>query len=119
MDIIMILRCVRPDKVDEFLASYHASAPNHPDFGGETLTRLDSSAALPPALRSLPLKCNCDDCITFLNIAIWRSAASFVAAFNPTTTHTPAIECCERLRLVLTVQAGHVSTANPAFNLPI
>ena len=112
MDVILILRCVKRDKITEFLASYNAQQPNHPDFVRETLTQLNSSLVLPPALRSLPLGCNCEDCVTFLNIAEWRSAAAFAAAFNPQTTHDPTIECCDRLRLVLASRATHGEAFN-------
>jgi hypothetical protein len=119
MDIVIVLRCVKRDKKSEFLKSYAAQTPKSPDFIRETLTELNSSADLPPALRSLPLGCNCENCITYLNIAEWRSAAAFVAEFSPTTTHNPDIECCDRLRLVLTSRASHENKTGEIDNVAI
>jgi hypothetical protein len=101
MVIVLIRRCVQRDKETEFLASYSWEKPNNPGFIDETLTKLDSSADLPESMRSLPVGCN--DCVTYLNIARWRSAEEFRRHFKPQTMHDPKIECSDRLRAVFDV----------------
>jgi hypothetical protein len=92
---------VRREKEPEFLASYNREKPTHPGFIEETLTKLNSSDELPESMRSLPI--GCGDCITYLNIARWRSAEEFRQHFNPQTMHSPEIECSDRLRAVFEV----------------
>jgi len=68
MVIVLIRRCIPPDKIDEFLASYKGQKPtNNPEFLGEDLARVDTSAALPEALRNFPV--SGENCITFINVA--------------------------------------------------
>jgi hypothetical protein len=67
MVIVLVRRCARPDKIDEFLASYRQQKPtDNPDFLGEDLTRVDASAVLPEALRNFPL--SGENCVT---LSMW------------------------------------------------
>jgi heme-degrading monooxygenase HmoA len=101
MMIILIRRCVKRDKEQEFLASYNREKPNHPGFIDETLTKLSDSTDLPRSMRSL--KIGCEGCVTYLNIARWRSAEEFRDHFKPQTTHDPQTECSDRLRAVFEI----------------
>ena len=101
MVIVLVRRCVRPDKEEEFLARYQTEKPQNPDFIGETLTKVEDSSTLPDALRSLPI--NGPNCVTYLNIASWKSAEAFRQHFDPATMHDPSIEVSDRLRVVLNV----------------
>jgi hypothetical protein len=101
MVIVLIRRCVRRNKEPEFLSSYSREKPDHPDFITETLTKLNNSDELPESLRSLSI--GCEDCVTYLNVAQWKSAESFRQHFNPRTMHDPNIECSDRLRAVFEV----------------
>jgi|SRR5580658_2696312 heme-degrading monooxygenase HmoA len=101
MVIVLIRRCVKRDKEKEFLASYNHEKPNNPGFIDETLTKLNDSPNLPDAMRSL--KVGCEDCVTYLNIARWRSAEEFRDHFKPQTTHDAKIECSDRLRAVFEI----------------
>jgi hypothetical protein len=42
-------------------------------------------------------------CVTYLNVARWKSAAAFAEAFSPQTMQDPAFEVSDRLRIVLDV----------------
>ena len=101
MVIVLIRRCVKRDKDEEFLESYNREKPNYPGFIEETLTRLVTLDDLPELMRSLPI--GCDDCVTYLNVARWRSAKEFKEHFNPKTMHDPDIECSDRLRAVFEI----------------
>jgi hypothetical protein len=81
MVIILVRRFVRPDRERRFLASYRDQAPiDDPAFLGETLTRLNDAAELPADMKSLPL--GTARCVTYLNIAKWRSWESFEKHFS-------------------------------------
>lgn len=99
MVIVMIRRCVKRDKEGDFLASYKGQKPDHPDFIDETLTKINNSSELPEPLRSWSI--DCGDCVTYVNIARWKSVKSFEAHFKPKTMHDPKIECSDRIRVVL------------------
>jgi hypothetical protein len=43
------------------------------------------------------------DCVTYLNVARWRSAEDFREHFKPKTMHEADVECSDRLRAVLEV----------------
>jgi hypothetical protein len=103
MVIVLIRRCVRPDKIDEFLASYKKQKPtNNPEFLDEHLTRVDTSAALPEALRNFPISGN--DCITFINVARWKTIEAFEKEYSPKPGYyDPAIEVGPRVRAILNV----------------
>ena len=101
MVIILIRRCVKPDKEAEFLASYNRDKPTHRGFIDETLTKLNDSKSLPESMRSLDV--GCKDCVTYLNVARWQSAQDFHDHFKPQTMHDPDIECSDRLRAVFEV----------------
>jgi hypothetical protein len=101
MVIVLIRRCVRRDREENFLASYKKEKPEHPDFIDETLTKVNESDELPQPMRTLPI--SGENCVTYLNVARWQSAASFYQCFKPSTTHDPEIECFDRLRVVLEV----------------
>jgi hypothetical protein len=103
MVIVLIRRCVRPDKEKEFLDRYSKEKPQSSDFLGETLTKVEDSASLPESMRSLPIMGT--NCITYLNIASWKSAEAFQQHFDPATMHDPAIEISDRLRVVLEVSS--------------
>jgi hypothetical protein len=102
MVIILICRYVRLDREREFLKQYEAERPAHPDFICETLTKVNDSLELPEPLRSLTLAR--ENCFTYLNLAYWKSAESFNAAFNPKTFHDPEIEEFDRVRAVLEIK---------------
>ena len=100
MVIVLIRRCVKDDKEAEFLDSYNSEHPTHPGFIGEYLTKV-SSENLPESMRNLPIAC--DGCVTYINVAMWQNAASFIEHFKPERTHDPRFECEDRLRIVLEV----------------
>ena len=77
MVVILISRCVKRNRVDEFLKGY--SHPNCPGFVDEVLTRA-SDERLPESLRSLNL--DCKGGVRFVNIAIWESWQQFEACFR-------------------------------------
>jgi len=52
-------------------------------------------------MRSLPI--TSADCVTYLNVARWKSAEAFRQHFNPRTMHDPEIETSDRLRIVLEI----------------
>jgi hypothetical protein len=101
MVIVLIRRSVKREKEAEFLATYSQEKPNHPDFLEETLTKVNDSTDLPEAMRSLPI--TSADCVTYLNVARWKSAEAFRQHFNPRTMHDPEIETSDRLRIVLEI----------------
>lgn len=105
MVIVLIRRCVRAEKEQEFLASYKAETPTEkPGFISETLTKLDAAAAELPAMHGLVAKCEGDSCITYVNVAKWNSAADFYAAFTPVPGfYAEAVECEPRVRAVLEI----------------
>ena len=73
--IILVLRCVKPDREKEFLESYKHN-PTTKGFREEVLTKLDGSESLPIGLRNfISNENNCG--ILYLNIAIWDSVAEF------------------------------------------
>lgn len=100
MVIVLIRRSVRPEREAEFLAAYAREKPDHPDFVSETLTKVGNSSELPDSMRSLPIG---GEGVTYVNVAMWKSAKSFEEQFNPQTTHDPEIECGDRARVVLEV----------------
>lgn len=103
MVVILIRRCTTPEKEESFLADYRSGRPsNHPDFVDEFLTKVGDSGELPEAMRSLPI--GVEGTITYINLAIWRSAKSFQEQFNPTTWHDETIEVADRQRIVLDIQ---------------
>lgn len=101
MIIVLVKRSVRADKIEEFFASYNHDKPTHPDFIGEKLTKLNSSEELPEAMRSFHVET--PGAVTFINVAQWKSAKSFIENFKPQTMHDPDIEAADRVRLVLDV----------------
>jgi hypothetical protein len=109
--IILIRRVVRADQVDAFREHYVAERPTHAGFIAEYLTEIDTREDLPPALRSLSLAA--PDGVTFVNVAIWRSAEDFEEHFAPRTLHNPDLELADRVRVVLKVRDG-VGDLSPA-----
>jgi hypothetical protein len=107
MVIILIRRCVRPDKIADFLASYEKDSPkDKKGFRRETLTRVNDATELPEALRSY--KIVEADCVTFLNVAEWDSWEDFEAAFHPSPGFCDeSIETSPRVRAVLDAVGGH------------
>lgn len=101
--VIMIRRFVRPDREQEFLASYRAQKPTgNPAFKGETLTKVSESPELPAGLRGLAL--NGPSCITYLNIAHWDSWEAFADQFDVSGMgFDPETETAPRQRLALDV----------------
>ncbi|KQO50546.1 hypothetical protein [Sphingomonas sp. Leaf257] len=75
MFLIAIRRYVKPDCEGAFLAHYELEKANHPDFRGETLTKIVDDSSIPEPMRGLftvrP------DCINFLNLAKWERWESF------------------------------------------
>jgi hypothetical protein len=102
MIVVLIRRCVKADRETDFIKSYNREKPTHPGFIDETLTKLDSSKDLPEPMRSLSMGCPLG-CITYLNIARWRSAKDFEEAFKPRTMHDPETECSDRQRAVFDI----------------
>jgi hypothetical protein len=101
MVIIFIRRFIRLDKEELFLQGYKDQTPfDNPAFRGETLTKVNSSAELPPRLRSMELAG--PDCATYLNIAMWDSWEAFADHFlkNPDDLDGE-IETAPRERAVL------------------
>jgi heme-degrading monooxygenase HmoA len=101
MVIVLIRRCVKREKEAEFLANFNREKPNHPDFIDETLTKVSEATDLPEPLRNLPIAG--DDCVTYLNVARWKSAAAFNEHFKPRKMHDPETEVSDRLRAVLEI----------------
>src|ERR1700733_232711 len=99
MVTILIRRCVRRDKVPEFLENYSREKPNHPDFVSETLTSVRDSDDLPEPMRNLKLAS--ENCVTYINVARWKSVESFIAHFDPFIKREPEIETKDRVRIVL------------------
>jgi hypothetical protein len=101
MVIILVRRCVRVDREAEFLATFDREKPtSNPAFIDETLTKVNDSAVLPEAMRSLNISGK--DCITYLNVAYWKSADSFYDHFHPSADFfDQEIEVCSRERIVL------------------
>ena len=102
MFIIMIRRYVRPDRENEFLAAYRADKSSHPDFRGETLTRLSDDDAIPSAMATLftPVP----DAVTYVNIARWANWQSFVGQCEmPPDSFNREIEMAPRQRAVLEI----------------
>jgi hypothetical protein len=102
--IILIRRVVRTDRLEEFKAKYVAERPDHPGFIAEYLTQVNGSESLPPALRSLSLATA--DGVTFVNVAVWKSAQDFNDHFWPKKLHDPELELEDRLRVVLDIADG-------------
>lgn len=102
--IILVRRVARADKLEAFNESYRAERPQHEGFIAEFLTRVDTSDDLPPGLRSLPLAA--PGGVTFVNVAIWRSAKDFDDCFHPKAAHNPETEMEDRVRVVLDVVDG-------------
>lgn len=100
MVVVLIRRCVRPDKEPEFIKQYRRQKPDHPDFIDEKLTKLSSEQLSEPMCS---LRMGCERCVTYLNIACWRSAESFQQHFNPSRRYDLEFECSERLRAVFQV----------------
>ena len=103
MLIILVRRFVRPQRLKQFLASYRDQAPiDDPAFLGETLTRLNDSADLPKDMKSLPL--GAPNCLTFLNIAKWRSWEAFEKHFSSAPFgFDPEIEAAPAQQAVMTI----------------
>jgi hypothetical protein len=81
MVIILVRRFVRPDREERFLASYRDQAPiDDAAFLGETLTRLNDSGELSADMKSFPLAT--PGCVTYVNIAKWRSWRAFENHFS-------------------------------------
>jgi hypothetical protein len=101
MVIILVRRCVKLDKEAEFLASFDREKPtSNPAFIDETLTKVNDSQDLPEAMRSLHI--SGVNCVTYLNVAYWKSAQSFYDHFKPSADYfDPKIEVCKRERIVL------------------
>jgi hypothetical protein len=99
--VILTRRCIKPNKEAEFLADYRSHTPDHPGFISQTLTKLQNSAELPEPMRSLPF--GCGNCVVYLNIARWQSAADFQEHFKPGAMHDPRFECSDRLRAVVEI----------------
>ena len=102
MFIIAIRRFVRPDREQEFLAAYRDDRTRHPDFCGETLTKLSGDEAIPPAMATLFTAR--PGCLTYVNIARWANWNSFVdqCEMSPNSFDTE-IEVAPRERVVLEV----------------
>lgn len=99
MVIVLIRRCIKPDMVKPFLEKYQREKPNHPGFICETLTKLRLEN-LPEPMRGLAYGIGCEGCVTYLNVAHWKSAEAFEDHFKPQTMYDPDIECSPRLRAV-------------------
>ena len=100
MHIILIRRCVKENSEREFLKNYKEQKPTaNPDFLKETLTKVRNSNDLPMSMRNMPI--NCENCVTYINIAWWKSAEAFIKQFNPQIDYDPKIECEPKVRIVL------------------
>jgi hypothetical protein len=95
MVVILIRRCVKPDKEAEFLESYKNTAPKHADFMGETLTKLRLEG-LSESMKGLGHELGCSGCITYLNVARLKFADSFEDALSPFIEHDVQVECCPK-----------------------
>jgi len=102
MFLIAIRRFVKPDREDAFLAKYESEKSDHPDFRGETLTKIIDDASVPAPLRGLfTLR---PDCINFLNLARWESWHSFNGQCEMSSGHfDPEFEVAPRERHVLQI----------------
>jgi hypothetical protein len=105
MVLIVIRRCVRADREDEFLKAYDRQKPGGEGFISETLTKLSNAPELPEPMRSFAL--DEPGCITYVNIAKWESAEAFRKYFDPQTSHDPELEVSDRLRAVLEIVTEH------------
>jgi hypothetical protein len=101
MVIILTRRCIKPKMESEFLAEWRNTTPTHPGFISQTLTKLQASAGLPGPMQSLTF--GCGNCLSYLNIARWESAADFQEHFKPADMHDPTYECSDRLRAVVEI----------------
>lgn len=101
MVIILTRRCIQPTKESEFLAEWRNTTPKHHGFISQTLTKLSAAAEISDPMRSMPF--GCGDCLTYLNIAYWKSAADFQEHFKPAAMHDPHYECSDRLRAVMEI----------------
>ena len=101
MVIILVRRCVKLDKEAKFLACFNREKPrSNPAFIDETLTKVNDSEDLPEAMRSLHISGMA--CVTYLNVAYWKSAEAFYDHFKPSADDfDPEIEVCKRERIVL------------------
>jgi len=108
MVVIVIRRCVRPEREAEFLREYESDRPvDNPAFEGETLVK-EYQGPLQPLLKNFPV--TCDKGITYLNIAHWRSVADFENQFPPQGNWVSENECCERKRLVFDIVSEYKRT---------
>jgi hypothetical protein len=98
---VLIRRCVKKGKEQEFLASYSRDKPRHPDFISETLTKVSERTDLPSQMVDFPLRCK--ECTTYINVAQWKTADAFIEHMKPQRTHNPDFECEDRVRIVLEV----------------
>jgi hypothetical protein len=104
MVIILIRRCVKPGKEEAFLADYRNNRPNHAGFIRECLTKLSSSETIPEYMRSLPIdEWKCGECVTYINVALWKDVESFMNNFEGKTAPSPDFECQDRLRIAFEV----------------
>jgi heme-degrading monooxygenase HmoA len=100
---VLIRRFVKPDRADDFIASFHRHAPvTAPGFLGKRLTRLDDSSHLPVGLKGFHLAGN-PGCVTFLMVEHWESEAAFRAYVpHASTSDQDEYEAAPRQRVILT-----------------
>lgn len=117
--IILVRRCVDPDRILPFLMSYHAQRPDDPAFIAEYLTHHNGSQNLPEALRNFPIGVR--NAVVFVNVAFWQSVEAFDRhfeqyAFSPMDEN----ETEPRVRAVLDVldAAGSLPAKWDAANKP-
>jgi len=99
MVIILIRRCVRPEKEKEFLANF--KHPVHSGYIGETLTKVRDPKNLPEPMRSFNVQG--ENCVTYINVARWKNVECFMECFPPHTPHDIELETEARVRVVLNV----------------
>jgi hypothetical protein len=99
MPIILIRRCVKIDKEDQFLEQYIREKPKHPDFVEETLTKIGDGTKLPVYMKNFDV--GSADCITYINVAVWKNVQSFIDTFPFTQAFDAEFETEERVRVVL------------------